>query len=127
MAEEGYEVRGKLDLEGLVLRLRLGVLPQEKVSCRDVPVNLSWTGSFDRSPPVDYSEVCEKLAVIQDRDYDYIEDLAAEILDILCREYRRGRWTVRVVKPCPPAGLRLQAASFEIEGGEEIQTGGDHG
>jgi dihydroneopterin aldolase len=115
MAEEGNEVRGTLELEGLVLRLVLGALPEEKLSLRDVPLDISWTGEVAGGPAVDYAAVCEKLAVLQNRDYDYIEDVASDVLSLLSAEYPGGHWRVRVRKPFPPAALRIETASFSVE------------
>jgi dihydroneopterin aldolase len=111
-------MRGTLELEGLVLRLKLGALPSEKLSSRDLPIDISWTGEVTGVPSIDYAGICEKLAVLQEKDYDYIEDVASDVLSLLSREYPRGRWKVRVRKPFPPACLRVETASFTIEGGE---------
>lgn len=109
-------MRGTLELEGLVLRLVLGALPQEKLSRRDVRLDISWTGELTGVPSVDYAAVCEKLAVLQNRDYDYIEDVASDVLSHLTSGFPRGTWRVRVGKPFPPACLKLQNAAFIIEG-----------
>lgn len=118
MADERREVRGTLELSGVVLRLRLGSLPREKLSARDVPLDISWTGTVTDGLSVDYSEVCENLAVFRDREYDYIEELAADVLELLSTEYPHGRWRVTVRKPFPQVGLKVETASFTVEGGE---------
>ena len=109
---------GTLELQGVVLRVRLGVLETEKLSARDLPLDISWTGTLREGPGVDYAAVCEKLAVLQDRDYDYLEEVAEEVLSLLEREFPEGLWKVRAVKPFPPACLKIGSASFTLEGGE---------
>ncbi len=111
-------MRGTLELGGVILRLKLGKLPVEKISPRDVPVDISWTGSTSRMPGIDYSEVCQCLAVLQEREYDFIEELATGILDLLRRRYPSGIWKVKVRKPFPPAALKMEMASFTVEGGD---------
>lgn len=120
-------MRGRLDLQGLVLRLRLGVLPGEKLSSRDVPLDISWTGELRSPPSIDYGDLCRKLAELQDTDYDYMEDLAADVLRLLTGEYGIGRWSVRVSKPFPPAALRLGSAAFTVESGADDGPGGSDG
>jgi dihydroneopterin aldolase len=109
---------GTLDLRGIVLRLKLGALGIEKISERDVPVDLSWRGSTEKGRVMDYALVCNELASLQDREYDYIEELAEDILGLLLREFPGGRWRVTVRKPFPPADLKIECASFTVEGGE---------
>ncbi|OPL19014.1 MAG: hypothetical protein AVO35_03560 [Candidatus Aegiribacteria sp. MLS_C] len=120
-------MRGRLDLQGLVLRLRLGVLPEEKLSERDVPLDISWTGELGSPPAIDYGDVCHRLAGLQGSDYDYIEDLAADVLRLLTGEFKGGVWSVRVSKPFPPAGLRLRSAAVTVQGGSDEGTGGEDG
>jgi len=109
---------GTLELEGVILRVGLGALGSEKLSSRDLPLDITWTGTVTEGPGVDYAAVCQALAALQERDYDYIEEVAEEVLSLLEREYPEGIWKVRVRKPFPPACLRIGSASFTIEGGE---------
>jgi len=108
---------GMLQLDGIVLRLKLGVLPQEKAAARNVPVDLVWKGTVTSGPAVDYSEVCRYLGRLEDTDYDYLEDLAVDILEMLTGGFPSGEWRVTVKKPWPPTGLKLESASFTVEGG----------
>lgn len=111
-------MRGTLELSGVVIRLRLGSLAREKLSARDVPLDISWTGTVTGRLSVDYSEVCRSLAAFRDRKYDYIEELASDVLELLSTEYPRGRWKVTVRKPFPQVSLKVETASFTVEGGE---------
>ena len=111
-------MKGRLVLKNIILRLKLGAAAQEKISQRDVPITLSWSGTVASGPSVDYSEVCKTLAGFEGREYDYIEELAADILGVLLREYPDGLWVVTVTKPFPPVSLKLESASFTVEGGE---------
>jgi len=109
---------GRLDLKNIVLRVKLGSQSREKLSSRDVPVSLVWTGEVAENLSVDYSDVCRILAGFTDREYDYIEELAADILKLLRIEYPVGSWKVTVTKPFPPTCLRIESASFTIDGDE---------
>ncbi|MCK5117787.1 MAG: dihydroneopterin aldolase [Candidatus Aegiribacteria sp.] len=111
-------MKGRLVLKNTILRLKLGVAEHEKISSRDVPVTVSWSGEITSGPTVDYSDVCKTLAGFEGRDYDYIENLASDILIILRREYPAGRWLVTVTKPFPPVSLKMESASFTVEGVE---------
>lgn len=110
-------MKGRLVLKNIILRLKLGVADHEKISSRDVPVTVSWTGKVAGGPSVDYTDVCKALSGFEDREYDYIEDLASEILRMLLMEYPDGHWTVTVTKPFPPVSLKLESAAFTVEGG----------
>ena len=109
-------LRGQLSIEGISLRVRLGLLAAEKLSPTSVSIDLQWSGISDSEiPPVDYSEVCAMIRELEDRVFVYIEDLAGEILDMLCRSWS-GHWKVSVSKFCPPAALPLLRAVCTLEG-----------
>jgi len=111
-------MRGRLDLNNIILRLKLGVESHEKVSSRDVPITVVWTGEVSGSLSIDYSDVCDVLAEFTDSEYDYIEELAQDMLNLLRKEFPFGFWKVTVSKPFPLVSLKLESASFTIEGGE---------
>ncbi len=111
-------MKGRLVLKNFILRLKLGAAVHEKISSRDVPVTASWNGEVTSGPSVDYSDVCNTLAGFEGREYDYIEDLASDILIVLQREYSAGHWAVTVMKPFPPVSLKMESASFTVEGGD---------
>lgn len=110
-------MKGRLVLKNIILRLKLGAEDIEKISSRDVPVTVSWSGRIAGGLSVDYAGVCEALMKFDEREYDYIEDLAADILGMLRMEYPDGCWEVTVTKPFPPVSLKLESASFTVEGG----------
>lgn len=115
------EAAARLELRSLLLRVRLGVAPSERVYPRDVPLDLTWKGPPSPSGPlVDYGAVCERLLPLEGDTYEYVEDLARAALDSLCASFP-GRWTVKVTKPFPPTRLRVGCASVTLAGGE----GGD--
>ena len=118
MAQERRQVRGELLLENVTLRLKLGLLERERLSERDVPVTLSWKGEVAEGPSIDYSDVCEALSELQGGDYRYIEDVAKTVMRVLTDNFPGGRWRVTVRKPHPPVSLKMEAASFTLEGGE---------
>ena len=100
-------MKGRLVLKNIILRLKLGAENHEKISERDIPVTLSWSGKVTGGLSIDYSEVCKTLAVFEGREYDYIEDLSLDILSLLRREYADGHWSVKVTKPYPLVSLKL--------------------
>jgi dihydroneopterin aldolase len=111
-------MKGRLDLKNIILRLKLGSESHEKISSRDVPVTAVWTGEVAGNLSIDYSDVCDALAGFEEREYDYIEELALDILNLLRKEFPDGFWRVTVTKPFPPVSLKLESASYTIEGGE---------
>ncbi len=111
-------MKGILVLKNIILRLKLGAADHEKISQRDVPVTVSWSGKVVGGPSVDYADICKVLSGFEDSEYDYIEDLASGILRMLLMEYPDGHWTVTVTKPFPPVSLKMESAAFIVEGGE---------
>jgi dihydroneopterin aldolase len=111
-------MRGQLFLSGIILRLKLGAEPGEKISRRDIPVDITWSGEVITGMSVDYSKVCSLLAGVQEMDFLYLEDLASHLLGILRHEFPGGSWKVTVRKPFPPVSLRINSASFTLEGEE---------
>ena len=111
-------MKGRLDLRNIILRVKLGAESHEKISSRDIPVTLAWTGEVAGSLSIDYSGVCDVLAEFEDREYDYIEELTMDILKLMREEYPEGSWKVTVVKPYPAVSLKLESASFTAEGGD---------
>ena len=109
-------MRGRLFLRNIILRLRLGEKPEETVSRRDVPVDVSWSGEVSQGISVDYSDVCSILSDVQEVDFLYLEDLTSHILHLLQKEFPGGSWTVTARKPFPPVSLRMDSASFTLEG-----------
>lgn len=107
--------RATLELEGLVLRLRLGVLEEERLCERDVPVDLAWTGIHAGGARFDYAEVARAAARFSGAEYGLVEELAEALLDALAAEFPGGSWRVRVRKPWPPVAPRMECAVFTLE------------
>jgi len=106
----------QLSIEGISLRVRLGLLAVEKLSPVLVSIDLQWRGISDPDrPSVDYSEVCSRIREREDRVFVYIEDLAGEILEMLCSSWS-GHWKVSVSKHYPPAALPMLRAVCTLEG-----------
>lgn len=111
--------RATLELRGLVLRVTLGVLPEEKLSPRDVPVDLSWTSEHKGGAPFDYRDVAGTASRFVGGEYDLLEDLAESLLEALSADFPAGTWTVSVRKPWPSLELPLECVSFTLEGGSD--------
>ena len=118
MVEENRRLSGTLTLEGVSLTLRLGVLPAERIEARVVPVDIQWSGELfaGGKPAVDYSEVCSALKTGIKTEYQFIEELAADILSVLTAGWQ-GRWKVTVHKAFPPVAPSMDAASVSVSGG----------
>jgi len=95
--------------------LRLGALPFEKIEARRVILDLKWNGVLfaDGIPAVDYSCVCDSLGKGLKSQYDYLEDLGGDILDILQNEWP-GKWKVMVHKSFPPTDPPMERATVTL-------------
>ena len=80
--------QGTLTLLGIEIRVVLGVLPVERISGR--------------------------LAVLEGRTFEYIEELAFAALELLEQRFPPGRWKVTVHKDCPPTVPGSARASVTI-------------
>jgi dihydroneopterin aldolase len=111
--------RASMEIQGMVLRLRLGILPVEKVCERDVPVDLKWTGTHAGGAPFDYTAVTRTASRFSGSGFDLIEDLAEALLAALASEFPAGTWTVSVRKPWPPVDPPVECVTFTLEGGHD--------
>lgn len=111
-------MKGKLVLKNVIIRLKLGSESFEKISSSDISVNIEWSGEITEGMSIDYTDICEVLANFSEREYDYIEELALDILNALVEEYPTGNWKVTVIKPFPPVSLKTESVLFTIEGGK---------
>ena len=114
---QAREVEGRLALEGLVLRVVLGVDPGERLSARSVELDVCTGQPAAGDGRLDYAEVVETLKPLQDGRYSYVEDLAAAAVDQLLSSWPRRRWTVTVRKVRPPAALPLLQAVYTLTRG----------
>lgn len=110
-------MKGQLVLKNVIIRLKMGKEAFEKVSSRDIPVDVVWTGEIEGNLSIDYTEICSVLARFEETDYNYIEELASDIITVLQEEFPVGYWKVTVNKPFPPVSLRMDFTSFTMEGG----------
>ena len=110
-------MKGQLVLKNVIIRLKLGNEPFEKISNSDIPVDIVWSGEITEGISIDYTDICEVLARFSEKEYDYIEELTSDILNTLVEEYPAGNWKVTVTKPFPPVSLKIESALFTMEGG----------
>jgi len=122
MAEDGRGVipTATLEIRGLVLRLGLGILDEERLCERDVPVDLAWSGPHRGGAPFDYSEVVRAASSLQGSGFDLVEDVAGALLDLLRTRFPSGSWKVTVRKPWPPVEPRAECVSFTLEGRGDV-------
>lgn len=115
--------RDRILLEGMVLRGRVGVLPQEKRDGQDFVVDLAL--EFDRiaacatdnlADTVDYGRVFALVRdVVARADFDLIERLAGEIAArVLDAEPTAAAVAVTVRKPWAPVPGRFDAMGVSI-------------
>ncbi len=108
-------LNGTLILKGIVVRLKIGVFPFEKITPRNIPVDLEWSaGEMSESKP-DYTDVTALLAEYAGQEYSYIEELAEDILNRLLDKFP-GAWSVKVTKPFPPVRPIMESASYTVKG-----------
>ncbi|MCD4847937.1 MAG: dihydroneopterin aldolase [Candidatus Aegiribacteria sp.] len=111
-------MRGQLVLKNVIIRLKLGSKPFEKISSSDIPVDIVWSGETAGGMSIDYTHICEILARFAEKEYDYIEELTSDILKTLVEEYPAGNWKVTVTKPFPPVSLKIKSVLFTMESGK---------
>lgn len=114
---QAREVEGRLALEGLVLRVVLGADPGERLSAKNVELDVSTAQPASGGDRLDYAQVVEGLRPLQGAVYFYVEDLASAAADLLLTRWPRRRWTVTVRKVRPPAALPLRRAVYTLTRG----------
>ncbi len=110
-------MKGQLVLKNVIIRLKLGNEPFEKISSRDIPVNIVWSGEMTESMSIDYTDICEMLTRYSEKEFDYIEELSSDILNTLMEEYPAGKWKVTVTKPFPQVSLKIESVLLTMGGG----------
>ncbi|MCK4671953.1 MAG: dihydroneopterin aldolase [Candidatus Aegiribacteria sp.] len=110
-------MKGQLVLKNVIIRLKLGSEPFEKISSSDIPVDIVWSGKIKEGISIDYTDICEVLARFTEKEYNYIEELTSDILNTLVEKYSSGHWKVTVIKPFPPVSMQIESAQFTMEGG----------
>lgn len=113
----------RIELRGLLLLARVGVLPEERE--RDQPVEVDVDVEVDLSPAgasdalgdtVDYGALCDALATIaQAGAVDLLERLAEVMAQaVLAADDRIGAATVAVRKLRPPVAHHLASAGVRL-------------
>jgi len=111
---QAREVEGALALEGLVLRVVLGADPGERLSAKNVELDVSTAQPASGGDRLDYAQVVEELQRLQGGVYSYVEDLASAASDLLLARWPRREWKVTVRKVRPPAALPLRQAVYTL-------------
>lgn len=106
---------GTLILKKIIIRLKIGVLPFEKITSRNILIDLEWSGNVSSTPHVDYSEVITLISEFEGSEYSYIEELADDIMGRLLIEFP-GSWSVTVTKPFPLVTPIMESASYTAKG-----------
>ena len=117
MAEEIPGLTGALSVSSLSLTCRLGARAFERIHTRRIPVDLVYRGPLlsGDSPVVDYADMALLLQGSLQKEYLYIEHLAAHIHGFLKSEWP-GMWTVTVHKVQPSTEPVIEMASVTVEG-----------
>ena len=98
----------RVEVRGLVIPVRVGVLPHEKAEPRRLVVDLDlWVGDLrpagvsDRlEDTVDYADLCETIrTACAERHFQLIEAVAEQIAGVCLNHPRVARAGVRVAKP----------------------------
>ncbi len=110
-------MKGQLVLKNVIIQLKIGSEPFEKISSSDIPVDIVWSGEITGGMSIDYTEICRVLTRFSEKEYNYIEELTSDILSTLLEEYPAGNWRVTVTKPFPLVSLKMESALFTLEGG----------
>jgi dihydroneopterin aldolase len=111
-----------IGLDGVELRGRCGVSPEERivgqrivVDVRLVPREAPGLESDDLADTVNYSAVTETVrSLVEGREYHLIERLAAVIADELFAVHNLSEVAVRVRKPSPPVSIPVAASWAEV-------------
>jgi len=107
---------GTLTLQGIEIRVVLGVQPVERISRRLAVLDIEWSGRIEpgRPPSVDYASAAGALAGLESLSFEYIEELALAARGLLDERFPSGRWRVTVHKDLPPTNPRSARASITV-------------
>lgn len=119
-------MRDKISLEGISLRGRHGVLPEEKKLGQTFILDIDLYGDFeeaakhdDLTRSVDYSKIFELVKnTVEGKSFNLIEALAHRICEMILKEFNRVEEVmVRIRKPQVPLPGILDAAAVELTRG----------
>jgi dihydroneopterin aldolase len=108
----------KIELHGLELHGRHGVLPEEREHGQtfwyDVELEVGEWGASDRlDDAVDYRDVAATVREVNDRRFELLEALASTVAETLRERFPVARVKVRVRKR--PAGLGVEYSAVTAE------------
>jgi dihydroneopterin aldolase len=114
--------RVSISVEGIELRGRCGVTPEERavgqllvVDVRLEPVSCPGTQSDDLSGTVDYGWVVDVVrGIVEGREFNLLERLAEVISDAIWEPLDLAFLEIAVTKPAPPVAIPIAAARVEV-------------
>ena len=114
--------RVSISVEGIELRGRCGVTPEERavgqtivVDVRLEPVACPGARSDDLSGTVDYGWVVDTVrGIVEGREFNLLERLAEVLADALWEALDLVFLEVAVTKPAPPVAIPITAARVEV-------------
>lgn len=102
-----------IKIEALALKLRIGLLPEEKQAAQRVLIDLDLYGpadylqNADPSSIIDYAVICDEIRTLENGPHiALVEDLAADLLKIAFAHQGVTAVRVKILKPdiIPQAG-----------------------
>ena len=114
--------RVSISVEGIELRGRCGVTPEERavgqllvVDIRHEPVASPGAQSDDLSGTVDYGWVVDVVRdIVEDHEFNLLERLADVIAEAVWAPLDLAFLEVAVTKPAPPVAIPIAAARVEV-------------
>jgi dihydroneopterin aldolase len=111
-----------VSIEGLTLRGRCGVTPEERAVGQNLIVNVTLAPRETRATrtdaledTVDYGRVVDLArAVVEGTEHRLLERLATDIVERIWAEFSLVRLAVTVRKPAPPVAVPVDAACVEV-------------
>jgi dihydroneopterin aldolase len=109
-------------VEGIALRGRCGVTPEERavgqtlvVDVRLTPASSRAAQTDDLADAVDYGRVVDLVrAVVEGGEFDLLERLATVVADRVWDAFPLASLEVAVAKPAPPVAVPVDAARVEV-------------
>ncbi len=100
-----------LTISGIELYTNIGISEEEKKEKREIDVEVS----IDANNFIDLREVYSLIKdTVEGSVYTFIEDIANRVLSVLVKTYMPNTLTVKVRKPHPPIGGRVDYIECEL-------------
>ncbi|MEA3431561.1 MAG: dihydroneopterin aldolase [candidate division WOR-3 bacterium] len=100
-----------LTISGIELYTKIGISEEERKGKREIDVDVS----IDANKFVDLKEVYNLIKdTVESSSYTFIEDIGKKLLSILADRYTPNSLTVKVRKPHPPIGGRVDYIECEM-------------